>query len=96
MMLANNPKKAIIFYEKYLQDSLLTAGQKSMTAYTLARLYTKAGKTAEALKWLETAISNGFNYAFVLENDADMNELRKTQKWKVLIKNLLKKGYGLN
>jgi Tfp pilus assembly protein PilF len=58
---------------------------RRMQAYTLARLYAKTGKSAEALKWLETAINYGFKYSYVLQHDSYMESLRKTSKWQTMI-----------
>ena len=92
MFLSKKPTESIKWYKAYLAKNVYD----SMACYTLARLYAKSGNNIEALRYVETAIKAGFNYLYVLENDAEMNELRKTQKWKDLIKNLPQKGYGLN
>ncbi len=67
---------------------------KRMQAYTIARLYAKTGKSAEAFKWLETAINYGFNYSYVLQNDSYMESLRKTPKWKTMVGSIAKKEYS--
>lgn len=91
-MLANNPEKAIVFYENYVKTGI----KKSSTAYTLSRLYAKTGKNSEAFKWLETAIKNGFNHTFVLQYDPLMDNLRETAKWKTLVGSISKKEYRSN
>ena len=61
--------------------------------YTMARLYAMQGKQAEAYKWMDKAIKNGFNYSFVLTTDPVMAGLRKTDKWRTILKTMNKKEW---
>jgi tetratricopeptide (TPR) repeat protein len=93
-MLADKPKQSVEFYKKSLE------AQKTDTvwfnSYSLARLYAKTGNTTEALKYLQVAIDNGFNYSFVLQNDSYMADLRKTAKWQTMISSISMKKYKRN
>lgn len=88
-MLSGKAEPAIKYYKLYAG----MVADDAYTEYTLARLYAGKGKQAEAFRWMEKAIRNGFNYSFVLESDPAMEKLRKTEKWKSLLKNIQKKEW---
>ena len=91
-MLADKPKQAINFYEIYMKQG--SADSRKNTAYTLARLYAKNGNSTKAMQWFKTAIENGFNYAYVLQEDPVMDKLRKTKNWKTLVGHVTAKKYN--
>ncbi|MEP7254727.1 MAG: caspase family protein [Ferruginibacter sp.] len=88
-MLSNKPALAVKDYKAY---SSIVPDDPNVE-YTLARLYAMQGKQAEAFKWMGKAIKNGFNYSFVLATDPLMAGLRKTDKWKVMMKAISKKEW---
>ncbi len=89
-LLSNAPDKAIGFYKTYLVSKPLDAN----TCYTLARLYAGKKNNAEAINWLEKAISLGFNYSFILMSDPLMAGINKTKKWNSLLKTVQGKAWG--
>jgi tetratricopeptide (TPR) repeat protein len=89
IFLSKKPAEAIKFYQAYL----LTNAKDSIACYTLARIYAKAGKTKDALRYLETAIKNGFNYSFVLKYDPYLDKLRKNEKWKRILASVKPQTY---
>ncbi|MEP7254728.1 MAG: hypothetical protein ABI666_03075, partial [Ferruginibacter sp.] len=80
-LLSNDPDKAIGFYKTYLASKPADAS----TFYTLARLYAGKKNDTEAFRWLEKAISHGFNYTFILKSDPLMADISKTEKWNSLL-----------
>ncbi len=89
-LLAHNYDKAISFYKTSLQFNPGDA----VTTYTLARLYAAKKNTAEAYRWLNKAISLGFNYGFVLQYDPMLAGLRKTDRWSSFINSVQKKNWN--
>lgn len=89
-LLLNNPEKAIAFYKSLLVFNPNDAG----TSYTLARLYAGKKNNKEAFRWLETALRQGFNYNFVLNNDPVMNGLSKTSRWSSLVNAVQSKNWN--
>ena len=77
LLLSGHEKEAMGFYKKLLE---LNSNNNGLD-YTMARLFASQGNIAEAWKWLETAAKNGFNFAYVLQFDKYMDNLRKTKKW---------------
>jgi hypothetical protein len=67
----------MVFYKKLLELN----GSNNGLEYTMARLFASQGNIVEAWKWLEAAAKNGFNFAYVLQYDKYMDNLRKTKKW---------------
>ena len=92
-MLAGKPKQAIEFYKKTIDEQPADA---RYNYYSLARLYAKTDNATEAWKYLEFAITAGFNYSFVLQNDSYMQSLRKTAKWQTMISGISMKEYKKN
>lgn len=88
-MLSGKRESAIKYYKLYAKQ----VADNANIEYTLARLYAGKGEQAEAFKWMEKAIRNGFNYSFVLDTDPAMANLRKTEKWRSLLKNVQKKEW---
>lgn len=88
-LMANNPKEALPFYLDYLN----TDKKNNQTMYSIALLYAKMNKTTEAWQWLQQAISNGFNYAWVLELDNTWKNYRTQNKWQRMIKKINPKVY---
>ncbi|HEX2683409.1 MAG TPA: hypothetical protein VHL77_05735, partial [Ferruginibacter sp.] len=66
------------------------------TTYSIARLYARAGNRKAAWNWLQSAINMGFNYAYVLQNDPFMDNLRKTARWQTMISSIQMKKYRSN
>lgn len=56
--------------------------------YTLSRLYATTGNEEEAKEFLADASALGFNYYWVLQKDPLLKELRDTELYKSLIKEL--------
>jgi|GEM_PF-955457 len=90
-MLANKPKQAIAFYTAGYKD-VDTAGRKFI-AYSLARLYARTGNSSEAWHYLQLAVNNGFNYAFVLQQDNYLESLRSSNKWEAFVQGIKMKQY---
>ena len=84
-LLSNNPDSAISYYKNYIK----TNPDDANAYYTLSRLYAGINNKAEALNWLEQSIKHGFNYAYVLEADPSMDNLRGTARWKAMVTNKL-------
>ncbi len=89
-LLKGDPDKAIAFYKTCMQFNPGDAG----TSYTLARLYAGKKNTAETFRWLNKAISLGFNYGFVLQSDPLLAGLRKTDKWSSFINTVQEKNWN--
>lgn len=86
-LLSNKPDETIAAYKNYVTEiNPLDAG----SYYTIARLYAAKHNSAEAFRWLKQAINNGFSYAYVLELDPWMSDLRKKSEWKKLVVNPMK------
>ncbi|MFN2502448.1 MAG: tetratricopeptide repeat protein [Pyrinomonadaceae bacterium] len=51
------------------------------TTYNIASAYALLGKPEEALKWLEFTADDGFPCYLLFENDANLNSLRKDQRF---------------
>ena len=83
-LLSNNAKQALPFYKTYLD----IYPNDCFTMYTIGKLYARMNDRAEALKWLERAISKGFVQYWVLRYDKDWNEWRNLPQWISLTKNI--------
>ncbi len=51
------------------------------TAYNIASAYALLNKTDDAIKWLQTAADDGFPCYPLFENDANLNNLRKDERF---------------
>ena len=95
-LLANKPDEAIAAYKAYVTDSYPSGFDSEYMIngtdayYTIARLYAGKNNSAQAFIWLKKAISNGFNYSYILELDPLMSELRKKPEWEKLVLNPMK------
>ena len=58
------------------------------TAYNIASAYAMLNKTDEAVKWLQTASDDGFPCYPLFENDANLNNLRKNERFIAFMKKL--------
>ncbi len=88
-LLSHQPAKAIPLYKNFLATRI----NDQQTQYTIARLYAQTGNKTEAWKWLEGAMSKGFNYLYVLNNDPSWNDFRKAPQWDLLLKRFTMKTY---
>lgn len=91
LLLSDKPKQAIPVYKDILAENIHDAN----TMYTIARLYLQSGEKAEAWKWLERSIQNGFNYYYVITTDSNWFPEQSDPKWKVIVDkiNLNRKRY---
>ncbi len=87
--LSGKPKQALVFYKEYLA---LHPGD-AQALYTIARIYAKMGNSTEAWKWLEMAMTKGFNYSWVLQLDDVWDKYRKDSRWAFLQKRFPAKEY---
>ncbi len=85
-LMSGRENDAIQLYEKLYSVNENDNG----ICYTLARLYAKEGKTAEAWKWLDASADKGFNYLYVLLSDNYLEKIRKTTKWSTYLKRINK------
>jgi len=51
------------------------------TAYNIASAYALLKKPEQAIKWLQTAAYDGFPCYPLFENDANLNNLRKDERF---------------
>ena len=89
---AENYDKAINMYNALPSNSILNEAAKH---YTIAMLYAKQGKEDQAFTALSSAIKNGFQYGFVLDNDETWEKIRSINRWKQLRKNVQDKKYRI-
>ena len=89
---AENHDKAINMYNALPSNSILNEAAKH---YTIAMLYAKQGKKDQAFTALSSAIKNGFQYGFVLDNDETWEKIRSINRWKQLRKNVQDKKYRI-
>ena len=67
-----------------------TFGHFHHTAYNIASAYALMNKPEEAVKWLETAADDGFPCYPFFEKDANLNSLRKNERFITLMNRLRK------
>lgn len=95
-LLANKPDEAIVAYKAYVTDSYPNGYNSEYMIngtdayYTIARLYAGKKNSTQAFIWLKKAISDGFNYEYILELDPLLSDLRKKPEWKTLVANPMK------
>lgn len=61
--------------------------------YSMSRVYAQLKQKKKAWEWLQKALDAGFAYAWVLQFDPLMNELRKSTKWTQLLSKVKMKEY---
>lgn len=66
----------------------------NIALYNLACLYSLTKKIEKSLEYLEKSIKAGFTNAGHMEQDTDLDNIRDTDKYKELIKELSKKSKG--
>ncbi len=88
-LLSGKAKEALEIYKQLLADNK----KDSMIMYGIGRINAKLGNKAEAWKWLEAALKNGFNYSYVLLFDPLFDSLRKSANWKILLSQFKFKDY---
>jgi tetratricopeptide (TPR) repeat protein len=54
--------------------------------YNLACLYARQGNIEQSINWLKKAIANGYNRWSVLRSDKDLDSIRGTSEYQILIK----------
>jgi endonuclease V-like protein UPF0215 family len=90
-LLANKSDEAIAAYKAYANDSYPNGFNSEYMVdgtnayYTIARLYAGKKNNTQAFIWLKKAINDGFNYAYILELDPLMSDLRKKPEWERLV-----------
>jgi tetratricopeptide (TPR) repeat protein len=70
-------EKSIELINLYIQKN----GEGYITEFMLARAHAGINKPNEALKYLENAVSLGFNFGFVYKNDSIFDKYRTTNEW---------------
>lgn len=88
-LLRKEPAKALPHYKQYAQAHKRDAN----TSYTIAKLYAQSANSTEAMKWLEKALQQGFNYRYVLESDPVWKKESRTVRWTALLKKYPMKRY---
>ena len=88
-MLSGEPKKAIEWFEEYLQ----LHPRDSLAMYSISRMYAYMKNHRKAMEWLQKAMNNGFVYEWVLKSDPLMNQLRRQPQWNELMKKRVFKTY---
>lgn len=71
--------------EKDLIEARTRAPKQSLVYYNMAILRLKQGRTDDAMKEFETSFSNGFAYFDKLDEDSDLDTLRKTPRFAELV-----------
>ncbi len=70
--------EAIASY-KQIVDNRITG---SDNVYSIATVYAMENNTAQALRYLNIAIQEGFNYKYVLQNDPAWEKMKENTLWK--------------
>lgn len=81
-LLSGNLANALEFYKKRLDLDK----KDSIVQYSISRILAKMGNKEEALKWLDLAMKNGFNYSFVLKYDPYLESIRGSAEWNARMK----------
>jgi tetratricopeptide (TPR) repeat protein len=55
-------------------------------AYHIACIYSRRGQSDDAIKWLNQSIQKGFNRWDLIKTDSDLNGIRSSQDFQVLVK----------
>ncbi len=80
-VLKDKPKDALEYYNRLYRINNHDPG----ILYNIARIHAKGGNKTEAYKWLNKAISAGFNYTYVLQHDPYLQMVRAGNEWKKMI-----------
>jgi Tetratricopeptide repeat len=76
-------------YDDAINNYLILAPNKNPTVlYNLACVYSLNNNKTEALKYLEDAVSNGFNQLSTVKTDTDLNNIRNEKKFEEIIKSI--------
>ncbi|NOT52358.1 MAG: hypothetical protein HOP10_13900, partial [Chitinophagaceae bacterium] len=87
--LSKQTQNSLAWYNDYLD----TKPNDPFTLYTIAKLSLQSNNKSGAWQYLEKAMKNGFNYAYVLNTDDTWRSFRKDVKWTSLLKKYPVKEY---
>ncbi len=83
-MQLGEPAKALDWAER----GLAVDPEDSGVLYNVACVYALSGKTEDALACLDKAVRNGFGHREWLENDSDLDSLRRDSRFEALLRKL--------
>ena len=88
-LVAHKYKDAVPYYKSLLRND----PKNHHASYSLARIYAFIKDKSSALKYLSSAIKNGFNYDYVLQNDEAWKSYKNDKTWNELSKSYTPKQY---